>query len=178
MANPLEHRGAIVVRTARADEREVIARITRAAYVEYASSMAPEAWPELAAAIESGLASTAPVERIVAELDGCVVGSAMLFAANVEAYAHVAGAQQVTWPEVRLVAVDASARGRGIARAMMEECVRRARAAGARAIGIHTSQTMGAAVALYRSMGFERVPALDFQPAGAELVEAYRLAID
>ena len=52
------------------------------------------------------------------------------------------------------------------------------RAAGAREIGLHTSVSMRAARALYRRLGFVRVPELDFRPEGAELVEAYRLAID
>jgi GNAT superfamily N-acetyltransferase len=167
----------LVLRDARPDERETIAALTRAAYGEYATVMTPEAWQELADAVESGLASTAPAERIVAELDGRVVGGAALFAANVDAYSHAEGAKRLGWPEVRLVAVHPEARGHGIARALMNECVRRARGAGATAIGIHTSKSMGAAMALYLSMGFVRVPEEDFQPPGAELVEGYKLAL-
>ena len=115
----------ILIRDARPGERDAIAEVTRAAYDEYKRIMAPEAWPELAAAIESGLASTVPVERIVAELNGKIVGSAMLFPSNVSAYSYVEEAAQLSWPEVRLVAVRAEARGHGVARAMMNECVRR-----------------------------------------------------
>jgi GNAT superfamily N-acetyltransferase len=168
---------SLIIRDARADEREVVAEITRAAYSEYAEIMSPETWPELRDAIDSGLASTVPADRIVAELDGRAVGSAMLFPANVNAYSHVEDALQLTYPEVRLVAVRPDARGKGIARALMEECVRRARAAGARAIGIHTSASMRAALALYTDMGFVRVPEHDFRPPGAELVEAYKLEL-
>jgi len=168
----------LIVRDARAEESTTIADITRAAYAEYATIMAPEAWPELSEAVETGLVSTAPSERIVAELDGRVVGSATMFAANVDAYGHVENVSQLTWPEVRLVAVHPDARGNGIARALMDEFVWRARAAGEQAIGIHTSRSMRAAVALYTSMGFVRVPELDFRPPGAELVEAYKLDLD
>jgi SAM-dependent methyltransferase len=54
----------------------------------------------------------------------------------------------------------------------MNECMSRARAAGATAIGLHTSRSFRAAVQMYTAMGFERVPEHDFQPPGAELVEA------
>jgi ribosomal protein S18 acetylase RimI-like enzyme len=59
----------------------------------------------------------------------------------------------------------------------MDECVRRARRAGATAIGLHTSRSMRAAVAMYTRMGFVRVPEFDLQPPGTELVEAYRLTL-
>jgi ribosomal protein S18 acetylase RimI-like enzyme len=59
----------------------------------------------------------------------------------------------------------------------MEECVRRARRAGADALGLHTSRSMRAAIRLYERMGFVRAPERDFRPEGAELVEAYRLPL-
>jgi ribosomal protein S18 acetylase RimI-like enzyme len=59
--------------------------------------------------------------------------------------------------------------------ALVRECVRRARRAGARELGLHTSASMRAAIHMYERMGFRRAPAFDFQPPGAELVTAYRL---
>jgi ribosomal protein S18 acetylase RimI-like enzyme len=60
----------------------------------------------------------------------------------------------------------------------MDECVRRARAAGATELGLHTSRSMRVAMRMYERMGFVRAPEYDFQPPGAELVEAYRLTLD
>ena len=51
-------------------------------------------------------------------------------------------------------------------------------AAGATALGLHSSQSMRAAVRLYERMGFVRDPDHDFQPPGAELVEGYLLRLD
>ena len=167
----------LTVRDARPDERDVVATLTRDAYAEYALIMAPEAWLELATAIESGLASRAPAQRIVAEFNGKVVGTALMFPANVDAYSQIEGAKAMSWPEIRLVAVDPQARSGGIARAMMEEFIHRAEQSGEMAIGIHTSRSMRAAIALYESMGFERAPEQDFQPGGAELVLGYRLVL-
>jgi ribosomal protein S18 acetylase RimI-like enzyme len=84
---------------------------------------------------------------------------------------------ELSWPEVRLVSVAPEARGRGVARALMDECLRRARSSGATAIGLHTSRSMQAAMQMYKRMGFVRVPEFDHQPPGAELVEAYRLEL-
>ena len=57
----------------------------------------------------------------------------------------------------------------------MDECVRRARHAGALAVGLHTMDVMGTAVRLYARMGFEHVPTLDFNPVPGVVVKGYRL---
>jgi ribosomal protein S18 acetylase RimI-like enzyme len=64
-----------------------------------------------------------------------------------------------------------------VARALMDDCVRRARTAGATELGIHTSHSMGVAKRMYERMGFVRAPERDFRPPGAELVEGYRLPL-
>lgn len=165
----------IVIRDARADELPAIAELTRLAYREYATIMTPPAWAGLSSAIENALASDQSVQRIVAEENGRIVGSAMLYPPAANAYGD--DVHSVSWPELRLVSVATEARRRGIARSLVNECVRRARAAGATEIGLHTSHSMQAAMRMYRSMGFERAPEHDFQPPGAELVEAYRLKL-
>lgn len=167
---------AIVVRTARPADRERIGRLTLQAYGEHASVMEPSAWAALEDAVHASLADDAGVTRIVAEVDGDIVGSAALYAPDAAAYGSLAS--PTSWPEVRLVAVAPTARGRGIARALVEECVRRARLAGATVLGLHTSRSMRAAVRLYERMGFVRDPERDFHPPGAELVEGYLLRLD
>jgi ribosomal protein S18 acetylase RimI-like enzyme len=163
------------VRDARADERDSIRALTLRAYAEYATIMEPVTWAGLEQAIHSALASDAPAERIVADDHGTLIGSAMLYPPATKAYGNMLA--ELSWPEVRLVSVAPEARGRGVARALMDECVRRARSAGATAIGLHTSRSMRAAVAMYTRMGFVRVPEFDHRPPGAELVEAYRLVL-
>lgn len=164
------------IREARPQDHEAIVRLTRSANSEYAHVMEPSAWAALEAAIEASLANDVGVTRLVAELDGEIVGSAALYAPDSAAYGSLASAS--AWPEVRLVAVAHSARGRGIARALVDECVRRARAAGASVLGLHTSRSMRSAMRLYERMGFVRDPEHDFQPPGAELVEGYLLRLD
>ena len=166
----------VSIRPALPSDRGAIARLTLAAYREYASVMEPDAWRALDDAIRASLVNDEGVTRFVAELDGRIVGSAALYAPASAPYGSLAST--ASWPEVRLVAVAPSARGRGVAQALVEECIRRARAAGARVIGLHTSRSMGAALRLYQRMGFVRDPEHDFQPPGAELVEGYLLRLD
>lgn len=165
-----------IVRTALPADRGAIARITLAAYREYATVMEPSAWNALDGAVRASLVDDTGVTRLVAELDGTIVGSAALHAPDSAAYGDLAAI--TPWPEVRLVAVDPKARGRGVARALVDECVRRARAAGATVLGLHSSRSMRAALRLYERMGFVRDPEHDFQPPGAELVEGYLLRLD
>lgn len=71
------------------------------------------------------------------------------------------------WPpgvaSFRLLAVTQRARGRGIGRLLVEECIERACAAGAVALGLHTAPFMATAMRLYEAMGFRRTPDDDFK---------------
>ncbi|HTK49386.1 MAG TPA: GNAT family N-acetyltransferase [Gemmatimonadaceae bacterium] len=165
----------LLLRDARADERDAIAHLTSRAYEEYASVMAPSAWTALRDAVRASLADDAGVTRIVAERAGAVVGSVALYAPDAAPYGDLAS--RAPWPEVRLVAVDPAERGAGVGRALVLECVRRARQAGATTLGLHTSRSMRAAARLYERLGFVRDPDHDFHPPGAELVEGYRLRL-
>ena len=99
----------------------------------------------------------------------------MLYPPDASAYGD--GRAGAGAPELRLLAVAPDARGRGVGMALVRECVRRAERAGASALGLHTSESLRAAIRMYERMGFVRVPEQDFQPEGAELVMGYRLAI-
>jgi ribosomal protein S18 acetylase RimI-like enzyme len=164
-----------VIRDARPDERTAIRDLTLRAYAEYARIMDRATWAGLEGALHAALDSDAPAERIVADDHGTLIGSVMLYPPATKAYGDMLA--ELSWPEVRLVSVAPEARGRGVARALMDECLRRARSSGAKAIGLHTSRSMRAAMQLYNRMGFVRVPEYDHQPPGTELVEAYRLEL-
>ena len=165
----------LTVRDARPDEHGAVAELTLRAYAEYARVMAPAAWAGLDGAVRAALAADAPAERIVAELEGNLVGSVALYPPAADAYNGLAG--RASWPELRLLAVAPEARGHGVGRALVDECVRRARHMGAAELGLHTSESMRVAMEMYERMGFVRAPEHDFQPEGAELVRGYRLPL-
>jgi ribosomal protein S18 acetylase RimI-like enzyme len=167
----------VSVRDARPADRDTIRALTLTAYSEFATVMTPRVWAGLDGTVRSALEVEGDgVERIVAERDGEIVGSVMLYAPSTNAYAGVR-VKQAGWPELRLLAVAPTARGAGVGRALVEECVRRARESGACELGLHTSDTLQAAVRMYERMGFVRAPEYDFRPGRGELVKAYRLPL-
>lgn len=163
------------IRDARADERAAIQDLTLAAYAPYATIMAPRAWAGLEHAVRTALNTEETVERIVAEQDGQLIGSVMLYPPASNAYNGVL--QPVSAPEVRLLAVAPTAQGQGVATALMDACIERARRAGSTEIGLHTSDSMPIAMHLYERLGFVRAPENDFHPPGTEVVKAYRLSL-
>jgi ribosomal protein S18 acetylase RimI-like enzyme len=165
---------ALSIRDARPQEREKVDTLTRAAYAEFADVMEPGAWSALEAAVARVLKDPGPAQCIVAEDEGRLVGSVFLYPAGESAYAR-GDVQQ--YPEIRLLAIAPNARRRGVGRALVAECIRRAIASGATELGLHTSKSFGAAIAMYEAMGFTRVAARDFRPDGAELVQGYHLVL-
>ncbi|MCW2935917.1 MAG: putative acetyltransferase [Actinomycetia bacterium] len=79
--------------------------------------------------------------------------------------------------EVRALAVAPQAQGQGVGRALMLAVIDRARAAGARRLLLSTQPTMKAAQALYLSLGFARLPDLDWSPAPGMTLLAFGLVI-
>lgn len=57
---------------------------------------------------------------------------------------------------IRMLGVDPAARGRGVARALMEESEEIARAAGKTRMTLNTTKRMAAARAMYERLGYER----------------------
>lgn len=72
--------------------------------------------------------------------------------------------------EVAKLAVDAAARGQGIARRLVECCLGWARAAGFRRVILVSNSQLRPARALYESLGF------DYAPVPAEFVQEYETA--
>jgi ribosomal protein S18 acetylase RimI-like enzyme len=160
------------IRDAHDDERAAIGELTLAAYAEYATIMAPPAWAALQQVLHATLAMEEAVERIVAEQGGALVGSVLLYPPTAQAYGDALAGPG--WPEMRLLAVAPAARRHGVGAALIDECVRRAKRSGARALGLHTSESMHAAIRMYARMGFVRAPEYDFYTSGSELIAAYR----
>jgi len=152
----------LTIRDARAADRAAIEAVTLAAYEQYATVLAAPLWEAYRQNIVTTLTSVTPATQIVAEKEGALGGGK---------------ATTLAWPEVRLLAVTPAARGSGAGRRLMEECIRRGRAAGATALTLHTTDMMRVAMQLYERMGFERAPDLDFSPAPGITVKGYKLAL-
>jgi DNA-binding MarR family transcriptional regulator/GNAT superfamily N-acetyltransferase len=94
----------------------------------------------------------------IAEIDGEPVGSIML----VDAGDHIA--------KLRLLLVESRARGHGIGRKLVEECVRFAREAGYRRITLWTQSTLVEARAIYQRVGFAKVAEKAHRDFGVDLI--------
>jgi len=94
----------------------------------------------------------------IAEVDGEPAGSVFL----------VRGSDKVA--KLRLLIVDRKARGLGVGRALVEQCVRFAREAGYTSITLWTQSILLAARGIYRQAGFRRTAEEKHHSFGADLV--------
>ena len=159
------------MRDARDDELDQVASLMRDAYSEYQSHFPPDTWERYAANIMEVRSRLDVSELVVAERHGRVVGAVTL-------YPNVVNAEQdwpAGWAGVRLLAVHPDARGQGIGRVLMDECLRRSRKRRSATVGLHTSDIMRVARGLYERMGFVRAPEFDFRTGSNWVVMAYRL---
>lgn len=164
--------GSYEIRDATAADDEQIRALTRRAYAEFATVMAPDAWAGFRQAMESALTFASGATRLVADDAETLIGSVLLYPPDANPYGGDGGGDA---PELRLLAVSPDARGRGVGRALVDACINRAKAFGASELGLHSSRSFAVAIGMYVRMGFVRAPERDFQPPGAELVEGYRL---
>ncbi|MDQ0884255.1 GNAT family N-acetyltransferase [Peribacillus sp. V2I11] len=167
----------VKIRKALFYEVEMIREQRVTAYEEHAQSIPEGHWDALKKAISSDADEQRDVELLVAELDGEVVGSVALFPAKSDAYKGLV--DMLHYPEIRMLAVTRQARHKGVAEALIQECIRRTKVNGSQYIGLHTADFMKTAMRLYERMGFVRLPQFDFQPADdGIIVKAYRLSIE
>ena len=161
------------IRDARPEYRDAIRAMTLAAYAQYAPLM-PH-WKMYREHLLATLEEDGASERIVAERDGTLLGSVLLYPASANVYDEPSANSKM--PEIRLLAVAPEARGQGVGSALLQECIRRARRSGANNLGLHTEDIMEPAVRMYTRRGFERAPQFDFSPSDGVLVKAYRLEL-
>src|SRR6266568_2548995 len=140
----------VILRDARPDELGSVSALLTASYEEYLpaataglSSGERRAWDRYRADI-ADVASRAPYSnQIIAEADGTILGAVTFFGPGHEAHYPNEASEDQHWPaewaSFRLLGVHPDARGRGIGRILTNECIRRARDAGASVLALHTT---------------------------------------
>ncbi len=102
----------------------------------------------------------------IAEMDGERVGAVLVVK------------QSRSTAKLRLLIVEPGARGRGLGRRLVEECIAFARAKGYRKLVLWTQSNLAAARAIYKQCGFRRVRKERHSSFGYDLVgEFWQLAL-
>jgi ribosomal protein S18 acetylase RimI-like enzyme len=144
------------LRDFRPADADAVNRVALAAFAEFRDEYAD--WPTHADRLARAAELAAVGETIVAcgERDG---GPELVVGVVTYLGPHPPGVPRSTpeWAAIRLLAVDPAFRGRGLGRALTEECLRRARRDGASVVALHTSPIMRVALPMYLRMGFELV---------------------
>ena len=97
----------------------------------------------------------------IAEMDGEPVGSVFVVK------------DTKTTAKLRLLIVDPKARGRGLGKRLVEECVRFAREKGYRRLALWTQSNLAAARGIYRAAGFRKVKEEKHASFGVKLTGEY-----
>ncbi|MDQ0114079.1 GNAT family N-acetyltransferase [Paenibacillus harenae] len=144
------------------------------AYGQYESVLPAAYWEQYKSNILAAINSDTTKARLVAELDGAVVGSVFLFDSSELAYGNPE--LDIQSPIIRLLAVSRKARGHGVATELIRSSARLALEWGSETLHLHTSDMMDSAVRLYERLGFERAFDKDLMN-GETLVKSYRLKL-
>ena len=157
------------IRDARPEELDEVSAVMSDAYGEYAKAFPADLWATYARDIANVRSRLEVSVLIVAEQGGRIAGAVTFYPD---------GALN-GWPEgrsgVRLLAIHPQSRGIGVGRALTEECIRRSRALGLAAVGLHSTEAMSIARKMYQGMGFVREPEYDHRGDRGFVVYAYRL---
>jgi len=120
------------------------------------------------------VAGRAAAGDLLVAVSGADVLGAVLFVRPGSPYAELSRAGEA---EFRMLAVDPTAQGRGVGRALVRACLDRAVAAGCAAVVICVRDFAAAAQRLYESVGFVRTPSLDWSPVAGVDLFALRLEL-
>ena len=142
---------ALTIRLSRPAEADEVASLVQRAMAEYGASDPVVHEGYLACSLDT--AHAAGADQLVAEAEGRLVG-AVLFLARVRDRQGWPSSAATFWTLV----VDPSARRMGIGARLVEACIDRARASGARHLIIDTMPFLTSAGAFYGPFGFERWP--------------------
>lgn len=143
------------VREIRPKEYQQAGSVTALAYREFVEPGETE-WEEYLGHIADVASRVDAATVLVAVEDGRVLGSATLeLGGRIDDDDPPLEADEA---HIRMLGVDPGARGRGVARALMDACFDHARAAGRTRMTLHTTNRMKVAQAMYEGMGFERLP--------------------
>lgn len=151
------------IRRATVDDHALIGELTVAAYAGFTTG----ADDVYVARLRDAAARDREAELWVGEVDDAVVGTVTV-APEGSPWRELGGAGE---GEFRMLAVSPEAQGRGVGEALVRHALDRFREAGHPRVVLCSLEDMAAAHRIYRRLGFERAPQLDWSPvAGVHLI--------
>lgn len=151
---------AVEIRPAEASEYEEAGRVTALAYREFVPPEGSDDWEEYLSFMANVGLRADRTTILVAVEDEQILGSLTL-----ELDGRTESDDPPLAPDqahIRMLGVDPAARRRGVARALMDAGIERARAVGKTRLTLHTTQRMKVAQGMYERMGFRRAPDIVF----------------
>ena len=155
-------------------DKEDVLKLLVESYQQYASDFSAESWQEYLDGIKQSLDNPAIDRVLVAKDERKVLGTLQLFTNSEAAYQNTG--LGIVDPIIRLLAVSPTARGKGIAQALIKESVDYAKEKGARFLYLHSSDNMSQAIRLYEHLGFKRDEPNDFHTTDVH-VKCFRLEL-
>lgn len=164
--------GGFTVRQARDEELEAAGEVVAAAY---APMPGMDEEPEYLAEVRDTRGRIADADILVAVDDAGVVIGCASFVRD-----HTSRLAELELPDesgIRMVGVAEAARGRGVARALVEACAQRARSSGKRGIAILTEPRWTVSHSVYERLGFRRAPDRDYRAEPDFILWAWTLEL-
>ncbi|MFN2483840.1 MAG: GNAT family N-acetyltransferase [Candidatus Limnocylindria bacterium] len=159
----------VVIRDVRPDEFDAVGELSVRAFREIFDDL-----DEYEAVLRDVADRARQVEVLVAEVDRRPVGT-VTYVPRPGPYAE-GDETDAGW--VRILAVSPDYQRRGIAAALVAECVARARRDGRRRLLLHTTAPMQTAQRLYERLGFSRLTELDWEAEPGFWLYGYAYGID
>ena len=168
---------SLVVRPARPEEYANVGRVTAEAYradglLDSADYPVERTYESLL--LDAGRRAREAELWVAAEQDGEILGT-VTWCPPGSPWRQLA--QRDDQAEFRMLSVAPAGRRRGVGRALVDACLRRARQDGMSEVVIWSHPLMAGAHALYLRMNFERVPDLDGSPAPGVQLLGFRLPL-
>ena len=140
-----------IIECASHEDFEAIGALNVMAYAEFAQQLSPGGWEVMQKHLRNIAERAQTAEFLISRSGPAVVGSV--------AYCPPGKGDPAIFKSdmaaVLLLAVHPEHRGNGLAKALTDVCVSRARSDGASSIGLFTSELMVTAQHIYRSLGFQ-----------------------
>lgn len=159
---------SLTIAEIRPDQHEQVAALTADVYAGEGLTT-----PEYVPALRDVASRVASAAVLVAERDGRVVGAVAAATRGGEWAEQAVPGEAV----IRMLVVDAVARGGGIGEALVRACLDRARADGCTLVRLSSQREMTAAHRVYERLGFVRTPSFDWSPVPGLLLLTYALPL-